>query len=169
MDQIDELWNKENLPFVWPPRDGSPSDIAVDPAKWIQDYGDVIGLRNYWIRKQIDPNNPDAMANVSNRGLTGAGEKTFIAGFIVTGGQARNLVVRALGPSLTTDGIRQVAANPKLEVYQGFFAGKRHAQPWLQDWDTTRGMRENFCPQISQSNTVFFDGRTGQRAWHSAS
>jgi hypothetical protein len=56
---------------------------------------------------------------VSNRGLTGAGEKTLIAGFIVNGGEPRNIVVRGLGPSLSASGIQQVAGNPRIVVFQG--------------------------------------------------
>ena len=59
------------------------------------------------------------MANVSNRGMTGAGEKTLITGLIITGGEPRNVVVRALGPSLSAAGVQQAAANPKIEVYRG--------------------------------------------------
>lgn len=117
VDQIAEL--SHNDASYIPPRDGNPSDIAVDPQGWIQKYGDVIGFEYYFARQQIDPSKKDAMANVSNRGLTGAGEKTLITGLIITGGEPRNVVVRALGPSLSASGIQQVAGNPKIVVYRG--------------------------------------------------
>jgi hypothetical protein len=79
----------------------------------------VIGFENYFIGAQIDPSKTDAMANVSNRGVAGAGERKLITGLIVTGGTPRNIVVRALGPSLTGAGVQQAAANPKIEVYHG--------------------------------------------------
>ena len=58
------------------------------------------------------------MANVSNRGLTGAGERTLITGLIIKGGEPRNVIVRALGPSLSANGIQQAAGNPKLVVHR---------------------------------------------------
>lgn len=99
-----------------PVRDSNPSDIAANPGAW---DGKRYAPRFYEVKGRIDPARSDAVANVSNRGLTGAGERRLITGFIVTGGQPRNIVVRALGPSLGTAGIQQAAANPKIEVYQG--------------------------------------------------
>jgi hypothetical protein len=116
VDEIAQLSHNDTL--YWPPRDGTPSDIAVNPQAWIQQYGDIIGLEAYFIRRQIDPAQADVMANVSNRGVTGTGERRLITGLIVTGGTPRNVVVRALGPSLGSAGVQQAAGNPKIEVYQ---------------------------------------------------
>ena len=150
---IDEIFdrNKTLFPLVVAPMyDANPSDIAVNPAKWIQDNGDRYVPRRYWILKQVDPNKPDAMANVSNRGLTGAGEKTLITGLIITGGEPRKVVVRALGPSLTSAGIQQVAANPKIEVYNG--SGKKVASN--ADWkaDEFSDSLRTFYPSLVPSN-----------------
>ena len=98
---------------------GNPSDIAADPNAWIQKNGDLYVPKNYQIIHQIQPAQKDAVANISNRGLTGAGEKTLISGFIVTGGEPRNVVVRALGPSLSSSGIKQFVTNPRVDLYQG--------------------------------------------------
>lgn len=99
----------------------NPSDIAADPSSWIShnEAGDRYTPIYYEIHHQIDPTQRDSVANVSNRGLTGAGEKTLITGFIIKGGEPRNIVVRALGPSLSASGIQQVAGNPRLVVSQG--------------------------------------------------
>jgi len=109
-----------------------PSDIAANPDEWIRQNGDRYTPKYYSIVARIDPSKRDAMANVSNRGLTGAGEKTLITGFIVTGGEPRNVVVRALGPSLTAAGVQQVAANPKIELY----GASGHRGPSNADWKT---------------------------------
>ena len=108
-----------SLDFYDPAKDDSASKIAQDPAAWIQRYGDEIHPAWYDIKRQIDPTLKDAMANVSNRGMTGAGEKTLITGLIITGGEPRNVLIRALGPSLSALGIQQPVANPKIDVYQG--------------------------------------------------
>ena len=119
VDEIVQLFGIIHDASVQPPRDGTPSDIAVDPQGWIQKYGNQIGFEHYFITRELDLNRPDAMANVSNRGLTGSGEKTLTTGLIITGGEPRNVVVRALGPSLNANGIQQVAANPKIVIYKG--------------------------------------------------
>jgi hypothetical protein len=109
-----------------------PSDISRDPQDWINKNGNVYTPKYYQIQRQIQPGQKDFMANVSNRGLSGAGERTLITGFIITGGEPRNVVLRALGPSLSAAGIRQFATNPRLRLYQGstVIAGN---SDWKQD------------------------------------
>lgn len=54
--------------------------------------------------------------NISSRGQVLTGQNVLIAGFIVGGTQTKQVVVRALGPSLATAGITQPLADPKLEL-----------------------------------------------------
>jgi hypothetical protein len=117
---VDNIFDRNTTVFpqvVDPNYDADPSDIAVNPEQWILDNGPEYTPRDYFINRQVDPSKKDTMANVSNRGFTGTGEKTLIAGFIITGGEPRNVVVRALGPSLSAFGVQQVVENPKIEVY----------------------------------------------------
>ena len=95
-----------------------PSDIAANPEEWIRQNGNIYTPEYFEIRRRIDPAQRDSVVNVSNRGLTGAGERTLITGLIIKGGEPRNIVVRALGPSLSSSGIQQVAGNPRLVVHQ---------------------------------------------------
>lgn len=97
----------------------NPSDIAADPAAWIATNRDRYSPLAYRVTSRIDQTKKDAVANVSNRGLTGSGEKNLITGFILTGGEPRTLIVRALGPSLSQSGLQQVCTNPKIDVFQG--------------------------------------------------
>jgi len=57
------------------------------------------------------------LANISSRLNVGAGENQAIAGFIISGNEPKNVVVRAIGPSLAQFGVRGVLANPALEVH----------------------------------------------------
>ena len=106
-------------PMCDPNQYDHPSDIAANPEQWIQTNGDEYAPVHYWIQSEINPNKKDAVANVSNRGMTGTGEKTVITGFIITGGEPRTVVLRALGPSMTAAGVQQAAADPKLAVFAG--------------------------------------------------
>jgi hypothetical protein len=110
----------------------NPSDIAANPEEWIRQNGNIYTPIAYEIRQRIDPSQRTSMANVSNRGLTGAGERTLITGLIIKGGEPRNVVVRALGPSLSASGIQQVAGDPRLVVHREG-ASVASNSDWKQD------------------------------------
>jgi hypothetical protein len=59
---------------------------------------------------------PTTVANISTRLRVEEGDNALIGGFIVTGTQAKRLIVRAIGPSLPVDG---ALADPKLDIYDG--------------------------------------------------
>jgi hypothetical protein len=58
-----------------------------------------------------------ALANLSTRVQIGTGNSVAIAGFIVTGNTAKQVVVRGLGPSLATAGVQGALSDPTLELY----------------------------------------------------
>ena len=57
------------------------------------------------------------LANISTRMNVGPGENQAIAGFIISGTASKDLLVRALGPSLAQFGVSGVLANPALEIH----------------------------------------------------
>jgi hypothetical protein len=59
----------------------------------------------------------DALANLSTRVQVGTANNVAIAGFIVTGNTAKQVVVRGLGPSLTSAGVQGALSDPVLELY----------------------------------------------------
>lgn len=60
------------------------------------------------------------LANISTRGSVQTGANVMIAGVIVAGGNGLSKVVlRAIGPSLSDDGIANPLADPILELYDG--------------------------------------------------
>jgi hypothetical protein len=65
----------------------------------------------------MDPAGDARLTNISTRGLVGNGDGVVIGGFILGGdtGQA-SVLLRAIGPSLTTVGIANALANPTLEL-----------------------------------------------------
>ena len=58
-----------------------------------------------------------ALANLSTRVQVGAANNVAIAGFIVTGNTAKQVVVRGLGPSLAAAGVSGSLSDPVLELY----------------------------------------------------
>jgi uncharacterized protein YkwD len=50
------------------------------------------------------PGAPATLANISTRAVVGTGENVLIGGFIVTGTQAKRVIIRGIGPSLPLPG-----------------------------------------------------------------
>lgn len=59
----------------------------------------------------------DALANLSTRVQVGTANNVAIAGFIVIGNNAKQVVVRGLGPSLAGAGVQAALSDPVLELY----------------------------------------------------
>ncbi|QYM78336.1 peptidylprolyl isomerase [Horticoccus luteus] len=57
------------------------------------------------------------LTNASARAQVGLGEHVLIAGFVVTGDTARTLLIRGLGPTLTSLGVTNALANPRLDLF----------------------------------------------------
>ena len=65
----------------------------------------------------LDTASKSALGNVSTRGLVQTGDDVLIAGFIIGAGESDTVVVRAIGPSLTDDGIANPLQDPTLDLY----------------------------------------------------
>ncbi|PYK80833.1 MAG: hypothetical protein DME37_06550 [Verrucomicrobia bacterium] len=55
-------------------------------------------------------------ANISSRGMVGTGQNVLIAGFIISGNQPKKVIVRALGPTLSTLGVSGALADPTITI-----------------------------------------------------
>ena len=58
------------------------------------------------------------MANISTRGFVSTGQGQLIGGFIITGGP-KFVLIRALGPSLESQGVTPALQNPVLKLMSG--------------------------------------------------
>ena len=73
----------------------------------------------------LDQSSASLITNISTRGPVGTDANVMIAGFIVGGGLGTNgdgsseVLVRALGPELTSFGIADALQDPKLELFDG--------------------------------------------------
>src|SRR5262249_277906 len=57
------------------------------------------------------------LANISTRGTVEAGNAIMIGGFIIGGNTASDVLVRALGPSLASQGVTGGLPDPVLELH----------------------------------------------------
>src|SRR5205823_5499009 len=62
-------------------------------------------------------NLPAYLANISTRALVQTGNQVLIGGFIISGTGPKKLVMRALGPTLSSFGVPGVLQNPTLELH----------------------------------------------------
>lgn len=60
---------------------------------------------------------PNRLANISTRLQVGVGDDVLIAGFIVRGSPDKRIMLRAIGPSLSSNGITNALADPILELH----------------------------------------------------
>ena len=59
------------------------------------------------------------LANISTRGKVGTGDNAMIGGFIIGGKDPTKVLVRAIGPSLSNNGVAQPLSDPVLELHDG--------------------------------------------------
>lgn len=60
---------------------------------------------------------PARQLNISTRETVGTGEDVLIGGFIITGATPKQVLLRALGPSLANQGLDGLLQNPTLELH----------------------------------------------------
>lgn len=57
------------------------------------------------------------LINVSARNIVGRGSDVLIAGFAISGGGNKNLLIRGIGPGLVQFGVPETLADPKIQVF----------------------------------------------------
>ena len=90
--------------------DGQSSDISATSPEGIA--LDVVGYDLI-----TDNGSNGVLANISTRLPVGSGDNILIAGFQITGSSTKQLVVRALGPSLAQFGLTNVLPDTTLELH----------------------------------------------------
>ncbi|HKR32147.1 MAG TPA: putative Ig domain-containing protein [Terriglobales bacterium] len=85
----------------------------------------------------VDVLSTSQLTNISTRGLVQAGGNVMIGGFMVNGASGSiNLVVRALGPTLTSYGVANALADPTLELHDGNGTVIRSNNNWKDSQQT---------------------------------
>lgn len=65
-----------------------------------------------------DATGPSRLVNVSARAPVGTGNDVLVVGFAVGGTGNRNVLIRAVGPTLAAFGVAGTLGDPKLELFQ---------------------------------------------------
>jgi hypothetical protein len=92
--------------------------LALNPGSYtaiVQGFSDATGVGLFEL---YDLHTTSSRAgNLSTRGQVQGGDNVMIGGFIIGGSQSKQVVVRAIGPSLTSAGIANPLADPFLELH----------------------------------------------------
>ena len=106
-DGIDDAWQVQFF--------GQPPNASAGPNA-DSDGDGATNLAEF--QAGTDPTFPNVrLLNIATRMRVLAGARVLIAGFIVTGQQAKKVLVRGIGPSLTAFGIQGALSNPTLELH----------------------------------------------------
>jgi hypothetical protein len=65
-----------------------------------------------------DDNSATRLVNLSARCQVGTGENILIAGFVIAGETPKSVMIRAVGPDLSTAGVAGAMANPRLDLFR---------------------------------------------------
>ena len=79
---------------------------------------------------------PPNLANISTRLSVGTGDNVLIGGFIITGTGDKNVIVRALGPSLSAQNVPGALVDPVLELHDNTGATIATNDNWKDTQET---------------------------------
>jgi glucose/arabinose dehydrogenase len=103
----------------------APVDLHVAPDGTL--YYAARGNGGQIYRIQATPSQP---MNISSRARVGTGDNAAIAGFIVSGTGPKNLLARAIGPSLQQPNVNGPLADPTLDIYAADGTLLAHNENW---------------------------------------
>jgi uncharacterized delta-60 repeat protein len=100
--------------------------VSLAPGQYTAIVEDAAGQGTALVEMyDLDGSSATRVANISTRGNVGTGDNVMIGGAILGGTHPTEVLVRALGPSLTTSGIISALQDPNLTLYNanGFLVG----------------------------------------------
>ncbi len=109
-----------------------------------QNAGTGVGLVEAY---DLSPASGALLANISARGVIGAGDGALISGFIVGDVGTATVIVRALGPSLPPNNVSEPLSDPALSVFDGNGTEIGANDNWQDDATATAVMQNGLAPK----------------------
>jgi arylsulfate sulfotransferase len=97
---------------------------------------------------------PQAL-NLSTRGNVLTGDSVLIGGFVITGTEAKTVVLRALGPSLSSFGVTGVLSDPVLKLYNSSHTLIATNDNWQSDPHNADIRKNGFAPDNLLESATF--------------
>ena len=109
--------------------------ITLTPGAYTAQVSGVAGttgvaLIELYDRDSASPFSPEKVMNVATRGVVSSGQGALIAGFVINGTVSKKLLIRAVGPGLTTLGVTGALADPILRVIRSDNVVVRENDNW---------------------------------------
>ncbi|HEY1583013.1 MAG TPA: putative Ig domain-containing protein [Chthoniobacterales bacterium] len=132
--------------------------VTLDPGAYTailtgKSSGTGVGLVEAY---DLDQASASTLANISTRGLVETGDDVMIGGFIVGGGGggASTVVVRAIGPSLTSFGVANALQNPMLELHDSSGALVAANDDWMDGPDHQTISDDGLAPTDAKESAL---------------
>jgi cyclophilin family peptidyl-prolyl cis-trans isomerase len=110
----------------------------------------------------LDSGPGSTLVNISTRGQVGADPNALIAGFILGGTGSKNILVRAIGPSLTAFGVPNALTNPTLELRNAQGGLVDSNDDWVNSPQKTQIQNSGLAPSNSKESAVLQTLAAGQ-------
>lgn len=94
----------------------------------------------------LSPRSNSKLVNMSTRGFVGTADDVLISGFIVGDVDSATVIVRALGPSLASSGVKGVLSDPTLTIYDSAGSVIATNDNWQDDANATYVQRNGLAP-----------------------
>ena len=149
-----KLYSGPNEVTLTSPESADTSASFTQPGSYVFELSADDGIHAVAYDAVVVSVMPNArMANLSTRTAVGVSESVSIGGFIVQGAAAKEILIRAIGPSLTALGVSGALADPTLELrdVQGnlLFSNDNWKEAQKQEIDAT-GLR-----RVTTANRLF--------------
>jgi len=110
----------------------------------------------------LDSGPGSTLLNISTRGQVGADPNALIAGFILGGSGSKNILVRAIGPSLTAFGVPGALTNPTLELRDQNATLIDSNDDWMNSPQKTQIQNSGLAPTDPKESAVLQTLAAGQ-------
>jgi len=105
----------------------------------------------------LDPAADSQLGNISGRSFVQTGDDVMIGGFIIGNNiGATQVIIRAIGPSLSQHGVSNALADPTLELHNGNSALPESNNNWQDDPDQAARIRAaNLAPSNPLESAIW--------------
>ena len=94
------------------------------------------------------------LVNISTRGRVGINDQVLIGGVIVTGSQSKDVIMRAIGPSLANAGISGALADPTLELHDSSGNTLSTNNDWQSSSQASQISASGLAPSNSKESAI---------------
>jgi len=160
---INDNWQSDPLHFIVEANGLAPANLsesaiarALPPGRYtvIVRGGDPtpgIGLVELY---DISPLTNSKFTNISTRGSVGTLDNILISGFIIGEVESVTVVVRALGPTLTSYGVSGVLSDPTLTIYDSSGSIIASNDNWQDDPNANLVQRNGLAPANASESAL---------------